>query len=237
MLQLTFGIPLSAFDFDLFPAMLRERATSLRFLRFGTEGFLIICRVPIEEQKALLRSLREHYRKASLQGAPLHDLKVVAEGRSMIRIKGDWFGPDQPRSGKLWRTFTRLRELERSHRLSIRSPVFVRDSIRVTVIAEAEDLDRLRHTLSDMNISYEVHGLRPLEVGSESPLGTLTAPQRRALLLAYALGYYQIPRKAGVGQVARKLRVNRGTAGRHLRRAERHLVEWAVTSPDPSSFH
>ena len=40
MFQLTFDIPLSAFGFDLIPSRLREQASSVRFLRFGTEGFL-----------------------------------------------------------------------------------------------------------------------------------------------------------------------------------------------------
>jgi predicted DNA binding protein len=31
--------------------------------------------------------------------------------------------------------------------------------------------------------------------------------------------------------VARELGLNRGTVGRHIRRAEQHLVEWAISHP------
>jgi predicted DNA binding protein len=52
----------------------------------------------------------------------------------------------------------------------------------------------------------------------------------RVLRLAYAEGYYDIPRTVSTELLARLLRMDKGTVGEHLRRAEKNLMDFLMTS-------
>ena len=150
----------------------------------------------------------------------------------MIRIRGLWHERSSSRGGRIRGTFRRLRRLEQSRRLfAPRLPVLWGDSIRFRVIGELPALRWLQQVLKEVRIEYRIHRVHPLEEEATSPLETLTAPQRTTFLLAHSLGYYNVPRRTGTGQIAYELNLNRGTVGRHLRRAEKHLVDWVVTQP------
>lgn len=149
----------------------------------------------------------------------------------MIRIQGTVFRPGSLRVARTRATFRRLRGLEQSRQLYFRPPVLGDDTIRYSVIAETPALRGVQRTLESLHIPYRIHRIRPLEKEAVTPLETLTLPQRRAFLLARARGYYDVPRRADTASLARELNVNRGTVGRLLRRAERHIVEWAVAQP------
>lgn len=223
MMQLTFDIHLSAISFDILPNTLREHATSIRFLRFGLEGFLLTCRVAKDQQQDLVRFLRRHYRRAGL-----NRFQVMPEGHSMIRIRGEWFHPRDRPNAEAWEGFAALKALERSPRYSFRPPEVVGDSIRITMVAEAPAIRRLGKTLDRIGVEHTVRRLAPLENELVSSLDLLTAQQRRVLGLAHSLGYYDIPRRATTEQIARRLKMNKGTVGRHMRRAEKHLLDWLL---------
>jgi predicted DNA binding protein len=55
-------------------------------------------------------------------------------------------------------------------------------------------------------------------------LSRLTEKQQRALIAAHTLGYYDIPKRIGLVQLAEKLNVSRSTVDMQLRRAERRLL-------------
>src|SRR5437867_8226202 len=63
-------------------------------------------------------------------------------------------------------------------------------------------------------------------VAYSSPLflSKLTEKQARALLAAYAAGYYEFPRKATTEEVSVSLGIARSTFEQHLNRAEHHIV-------------
>jgi len=56
------------------------------------------------------------------------------------------------------------------------------------------------------------------------PLSRLTEKQWRALVTAYALGYYDVPKKIGLVQLAEKLDIAYSAVDVQLRRAERRLL-------------
>lgn len=58
----------------------------------------------------------------------------------------------------------------------------------------------------------------------DSPLSRLTEKQRKVLVTAYRLGYYDEPRRISSLELAKRLRVNSSTLINHRRRAERHLL-------------
>jgi predicted DNA binding protein len=53
--------------------------------------------------------------------------------------------------------------------------------------------------------------------------------QRKALLTAYALGYYDIPRRISSQDVSRHLNVDKSTVVEHLRKAERKLIAGIIS--------
>lgn len=58
----------------------------------------------------------------------------------------------------------------------------------------------------------------------QDPSAALTARQREAVATARRLGYYDVPRTAGVREVADALGCSKSTAADHLRKAEARLV-------------
>ncbi len=146
----------------------------------------------------------------------------------MIRIQGSWFRPASPEAARLRDSFRRLRRLEESRQLHSRPPDLGVDSLRFTVIAQTSALRWLQRTLKGLRIAYRIQRIQSLEKGAVTPLEALTVQQQRVLTLAHSLGYYDIPRKVGTRQIALRLGLNPGTVGRHLRRAEKHLIEQSL---------
>ncbi len=60
-----------------------------------------------------------------------------------------------------------------------------------------------------------------IQVAPEAPL---TRRQREALSLAVALGYYEVPRRANLHEVAERMGMSAGAASELLRRGERILI-------------
>ena len=93
-------------------------------------------------------------------------------------------------------------------------------TMRLTVVGHGDDLRGLIEALPD-----EL-GVDVLEVGSyDLAFGpTLTDRQREIVEVAWELGYYAVPREAGVEAVAGRLDCAVSTASTVLRRAEARLV-------------
>ncbi len=95
--------------------------------------------------------------------------------------------------------------------------------------------DALRAEIAD------VGGMELLRLAEHTPTGDrrtggdldLPADQRRALHAAVERGYYEIPRRIELGELADELSIPRSTLSYRLRRAEARLAEAFVAS-DPS---
>ena len=95
-----------------------------------------------------------------------------------------------------------------------------------------EDLKALMQRFEDRGIKYEI--LRKadfdgfiagsLTLTADALFSDLTEKQMDALLTAYSNGYYSLPRKANVQDIAHKKRVSRTTYQEHLKKAENKLV-------------
>jgi len=64
-----------------------------------------------------------------------------------------------------------------------------------------------------------------LLVSTAALFGGLTAKQRRALISALDQGYYQMPRSATAGEIAKRLSVPRTSYVDHLRKAENKVLQ------------
>ena len=75
-----------------------------------------------------------------------------------------------------------------------------------------------------INLIRAILSLGPMEPHGESQLSRLSPKQRQALLTAYGLGYYDVPRRISSEDVARHLKVDKSTVVEHLRKAEKKIL-------------
>jgi hypothetical protein len=95
-----------------------------------------------------------------------------------------------------------------------------------------EDLEELLQRLDEKGFEFEILRKVPfdgfiassLTLTADALFSDLTAKQIGALLTAYKNGYYRLPRKADVTEIAFKERVPRTTFQEHLKKAENKLV-------------
>lgn len=89
---------------------------------------------------------------------------------------------------------------------------------------ESDDLHALVAGLPD-RLSVSVDRIGEYDAYHGSPVAALTDRQEEVLTAARTLGYYDVPRRAGVREVADRLDCSKSTAADHLRKAEARLVE------------
>jgi len=93
-------------------------------------------------------------------------------------------------------------------------------TMRLTLVGHPDDLRAVLDDLPDeLGVDVAHVGSYATAVGD-----ALTARQREAVAAAWAVGYYEVPRDAGVRAVAAELDCAESTASALLRRAESRLV-------------
>lgn len=104
--------------------------------------------------------------------------------------------------------------------------------------ADRAAFDEFR-TFWQANAEFRLHRLT--RDGEPEPPGDgLTDRQREALRTAYELGYFEIPRRASLEEVAAELGVSASSVSERLRRAQTQLIEETVATtwpPLPDSVH
>lgn len=106
------------------------------------------------------------------------------------------------------------------------TPLEFRDGkIRVTFLGSAAQIRQcLRFLSGQPRFKHRVVSLTDARFPPNSPVGKLTEKQRKVLITAYRLGYYDVPRKITSETLARKLNLVKSTLSTHLRKAERRLL-------------
>jgi len=99
---------------------------------------------------------------------------------------------------------------------------------RVALLASETALPRLREALDRVGAPYQVRAVRSAPTATWQPLANLTARQRDLLALAYRLGYYESPAKVSLGRIAGLVGISKAALSKHLRAAERKILEAAM---------
>jgi len=101
----------------------------------------------------------------------------------------------------------------------------VRDGkVKVTFLGSAKQVRDFIKVFDQTGVRYRMVSLMDAKFPPHSPLNSLTEKQRRAFITAYTLGYYDIPKKVGLVQLAERLDLAHSTVDVQLRRAERRLL-------------
>ena len=213
--ELVFEMPLRGTHF---PKAVLDHAQVLHLLRFDTEGYLIICKMP--------RRLWVWKRKEFPRGGP-RNLVVKAIGEYgddvLVQVSGSWLGKEEKHSPEGSRSFEFFKSLERLPLYQLKPPTVVGNTIRVSMVGENSELKRLLEGLDEAGQPFKIISLGNFTGKADSPLLSLTLQQSRVLRLAQTMGYYDIPRRSSTQDLAHILGMDKGTVGDHLRRAEKHI--------------
>jgi predicted DNA binding protein len=104
-------------------------------------------------------------------------------------------------------------------------PLEVRNRcVKITLLGSTKQMRTILALLEDAGLRHRVVSLTDVQFLPHSPLSRLTGKQRKVFTTAYALGYYDLPRRINLAQLAEKLNLARSTLDAHLRKAERRLL-------------
>src|SRR5919197_2485938 len=191
-----------------------EVLDALRCFRCDISGIAIVCKILLKDKsmsvkdlvgKGLLTNIEILYKEKKDSS-----LVVFIEGKSCI--------PKPPKDVPF-------------HKLLMATPPDFLDvnRMKVEVIGKEKEIKNLLQYAGKWSAMYKILGLTSLQTTSESHLSKLTSKQRKALLTAYALGYYDIPRRISSQDVSRHLNVDKSTVVEHLRKAERKLIAGIIS--------
>jgi hypothetical protein len=189
-----------------------EVLEALRCFKCDLDGLAIICRIKLKDRslnikdligKGLLTNIEILYREKD------GSFVVFIEGRSCV---------PQPSKG------ARVPKL-----LMARPPDFLDvDRMKVEVVGKETDVKTLLKHANKWSNTYKILGLASVDAKAESPLSKLSTKQKQALLTAFALGYYDVPRRISSEDLARHLNADKSTIVEHLRKAERKLIDGII---------
>ena len=108
-------------------------------------------------------------------------------------------------------------------------PYEVKDGkVKITFLGSAKQVKASLKIVEAVGVRYRVVSLTDAQFPPHSLISHLTEKQRRALITAYTLGYYDVPKKIGLAQLAERLDLAHSTVDAHLRRGERRLLNHIV---------
>jgi hypothetical protein len=104
-------------------------------------------------------------------------------------------------------------------------PIEIRDGrVKVTFLGSAKAVREFLEAFESVGLHYKLILLTNAKFPPNSPLGCLTEKQRRVIVTAFNLGYYDMPKKIESKELARRLSIREPTLVRHRRKAERRLL-------------
>jgi DNA-binding CsgD family transcriptional regulator len=188
-----------------------EVLEALRCFKCDAQGLALICRIRLKDKsmsvtdllhKGLITNIETLYTEKD------GSIVVFIEGRSCACV------PPPPKDMKMPKM------------LMARPPDFLDiDRMKVELVGKEKEIKEfLQYANKWSNNSFKILGLTSIDTKGESLLSKLTPRQRQMLLTAYALGYYDVPRKISSDDLSRHLNVDKSTIVEHLRKAERKLM-------------
>ena len=92
------------------------------------------------------------------------------------------------------------------------------------MVGNLNDVKKLLTRAEQVGQKFKILSMTDARFSPDSVLHSLTEKQRKALLLAYASGYYDVPRKIDSDKLAQKMNIVKSTLVEHLRKAEKRLI-------------
>jgi DNA-binding CsgD family transcriptional regulator len=186
-----------------------EVLEALRCFKCDTQGLALICRIRLKDKSMTVTDLLHKGLITNIE-----TLYIEKDGSVVVFIEGRSCVPQPPK------------DIELPKMLMTHPPDFLDvDRMKVELVGKEDEISKfLQYTSKLSNNSFKILGLTSIDTKGESLLSKLTLRQRQMLLTAYALGYYEVPRKISSDELSRHLNVDKSTIVEHLRKAERKLI-------------
>ena len=157
--------------------------------------------------QALLASLRRN--------PAIEDVSTIGMAETDHLVKFSWRNSLPP-------IFERIRELEGT----VLSAVATGDRWTLGIrFPSQKAASRLNSTDDDIDVSFDVRRIRTDDVTVPSFDHELTVPQREALLLAMEKGYFEVPRRTTLVDLANEFGISDSAMSQRLRRGIATLLE------------
>ena len=233
MRQVTVDFPLDTMPPGVIPEKLLNLTSSVRFIRLDFKGFLFTCRVQENQSEDVVKFLRKHYRQVQ-KGT----VKVSHERQGIILVSGIWVNPDtheylwNDEKGYLAREkdFAKLMAIYEKEACFLKSPEIIGTHLRFILVGDPGSIKSIEEALRYVNVPYSIRKVSGFKKSADSAFDQLTPQQMRILRLAYVEGYYSIPRRISTEQLAKRLKMEKGNVGEHLRRAEKNIMDFLMTA-------
>jgi predicted DNA binding protein len=96
--------------------------------------------------------------------------------------------------------------------------------LTMTLLGSERQMKETLKALERSRIRHRIVSLTDAKFSPDSPLNALTEKQRRILIAAYKLGYYDLPRRVSSIQLSEKLGLHKSALVAHRRKAELRLL-------------
>lgn len=178
----------------------------LQFLKDGPEEFAVICKVEFKDEGSKIEDLIDD---------EVIELQMLDHPKERVYT---YFLRSKPSN----------HQGEHASRLAggyLSVPFEINDGkARMTYLGSGKQVKSFLETIEKTGIKYRVVSITDAKFSLDSPLSRLTEKQRRVLVMAYRLGYYDEPRKISSQELGERLKIGSSTLVEHRRRAERLLL-------------
>jgi hypothetical protein len=104
-------------------------------------------------------------------------------------------------------------------------PMGLKDGrLTFTFVGTLKQARSILEGVEERGMRYRVVSLTDADFAEDSLLNRLTDKQRRILILAYKLGYFDVPKKVNSDELAARLHLDSSTVVEHLSKAEHRLL-------------
>ena len=209
VVELTIEMPQGAWIHDVTHSFPGTDFRVLTILVDARSGHAVI-EVETSQPNAILGSLQEQAELTSV------DLLSMGTDRSAFQIET---------------AETSILEPFLAAGVPLETPIHIIEGTAIWEFTTSQDrLSELNTQLRNSGLEYHVDRIGS---GPEMTNGPdLTARQTEVFEAAHRAGYFEIPRKASIQEVANQTSVSKSTANETLRRAVRNLVDWYDSSGD-----
>ena len=182
----------------------------LHFLKFDHQGVALILRAEFEEPNVNIKDLFR---------GDLVEVQLLEKAQQKEREIHTYFIKVKP--AQTIRRWLGLNALGGYFSL----PYGVKDGkVKITFLGSTAQVNAFLKAVEAAGVRYRVISLMDAKFSPHSLMSHLTEKQRRVLVTAYTLGYYDVPKKMGLVQLAQKLALAPSTLDVHLRKAEQRLL-------------
>jgi hypothetical protein len=100
--------------------------------------------------------------------------------------------------------------------------------LRFSFVGNQKQVREIIEGAEERGLSYRVVSMTDADFAEDSLLHLLTEKQRKILMTAYALGYYDVPKKVNSDELGARLHLSGSTVVEHLNKAERRLLDGII---------